>query len=83
LHWRYPGFVWIRGANAQPTQSANTTSEQLSQDALEQLVGPIALYPDDLLSVVLPSATQPLQIVEAQRFLDQHKSNPSLKPPST
>jgi len=78
-----PGSAWIRKANAQAAQSANTAAQQLSPDALERLVGPIALYPDDLLSIVLPAATQPLQIVEAQRFLDQHKANPSLKPPST
>ncbi|MEL7310702.1 MAG: DUF3300 domain-containing protein [Pseudomonadota bacterium] len=39
-------------------------------DELQNLVGPIALYPDDVLAVLLPAATYPLQIVEAQRFLD-------------
>jgi hypothetical protein len=70
-------------ARAESAPSTNADSEQLTPDALQQLVARIALYPDDLLSIVLPASTQPLQIVEAQRFLDQHNSNPSLKPPST
>jgi len=52
----------------------------LSAAELEELVGPIALYPDDLLAIVLPASTYPLQIVEAARFLDDLESNPSLEP---
>jgi len=78
-----PKQGWIELAAAQqPTQNAGTADQQLTPDALQQLVGPIALYPDDLLSVVLPASTQPLQIVEAQRFLDRHKTDTSLKPPT-
>jgi len=43
---------------------------------LEQLVGPIALYPDALLTHVLMAATYPLEVVEASRWL---KKNPTLK----
>lgn len=42
----------------------------LSTAELEELVGPIALYPDDLLAIVLPAAAYPLQIVDAARFLE-------------
>jgi hypothetical protein len=51
-----------------------------STQQLEELVGPIALYPDDLLAIVLPSATYPLDLVKAQRFLEKRKSDPSLQP---
>lgn len=78
-----PEHAWVAHAAAQPAQSATAADEQLTPEALQQLVGPIALYPDDLLSVVLPASTQPLQIVEAQRFLEKHKTNPALKPPSS
>ena len=44
------------------------------------LVGPIALYPDDLVGIVLPASTYPLQVVQAARFSTQRKKNPSLKP---
>jgi len=47
---------------------------------VQDLVGPIALYPDDLLAVVLPASTYPLQLVQAQRFLDDLEQDPSLTP---
>jgi hypothetical protein len=52
----------------------------LSGPELEGLIGSIALYPDDLLAIVLPASTYPLQIVQAERFLKDLKSDPSLKP---
>ncbi len=52
----------------------------ISASELETLVGPIALYPDDLLAVVLPASAFPLQIVEAARFLEDLKHDSSLKP---
>ena len=52
----------------------------LSRADLQDLVGPVALYPDDLLAIVLPAATYPLQIVQAARFIESLKSNPSLEP---
>jgi hypothetical protein len=52
----------------------------LSQTELQDLVGPIALYPDDLLAIVLPASTYPLQLVQAQRFLDDLEEDPSLTP---
>ncbi len=52
----------------------------LSQSELQELVGPIALYPDDLLAIVLPASTYPLQLVRAQRFLEDLEEDPSLTP---
>ncbi len=52
----------------------------LSAADLEDLVGPVALYPDDLLAIVLPASTYPLQVVQAARFLEQLETDPSLKP---
>lgn len=42
-------------------------------DQLQQLVAPIALYPDELVAEVLAAATYPTQIVEADRWLQDHK----------
>lgn len=61
-------------------QTGNEDIPLLNQSELEDLVGPIALYPDDLLAVVLPAATYPLQVVQAARFLEDLESDPSLKP---
>ncbi len=54
----------------------------LSSAELEELVGPIALYPDDLLAIVLPASAYPLQIVEAARFLEAYENDSSLEPDS-
>lgn len=54
----------------------------LSTVDLEELVGPIALYPDDLLAIVLPAASYPLQIIDAARFLEALEKDPSLEPDS-
>jgi Protein of unknown function (DUF3300) len=52
----------------------------MSADELQGLVGRIALYPDDLLAIVLPASTYPLEIVQAARFLEQLESNSDLEP---
>ena len=46
---------------------------------LDQLVAPIALYPDDLIAIILPAATYPLEIIQAERFLEKHKTDKSVK----
>ena len=46
---------------------------------LDQLVGPIALYPDDLVGIILPGSTYPVEIVQADRFLDKRKNDKNLK----
>jgi hypothetical protein len=47
---------------------------------LEELIGPIALYPDDLLAIVLPATAYPLQIIDAARFLEELENDSTLKP---
>jgi uncharacterized membrane protein YgcG len=56
-------------ATAQPPPQA----AQQSPEQLQQLVAPIALYPDALVAQVVAAATYPDQIVEAQRWMEQHK----------
>jgi uncharacterized membrane protein YgcG len=46
-----------------------------SADVLDQLVAPIALYPDALVAQILAAATYPTEVVEADRWLQQ---NPGL-----
>jgi len=45
-----------------------------STEQLEQIVAPIALYPDSLLTQVLMASTYPLEVVEADRFMKQNKT---------
>jgi hypothetical protein len=49
---------------------------QQSPEQLQQLVAPIALYPDALVAQILAAATFPEQVVEADRWIQQH---PDLK----
>jgi hypothetical protein len=53
------------------------TGQLRSPADLDQLLGPIALYPDPLLSELLPAATLPSQIVVADRYL-QGGGDPNL-----
>ncbi|MEX2259417.1 MAG: DUF3300 domain-containing protein [Woeseia sp.] len=63
-----------------PVTDAGDAAPVLSGGELEALVGPIALYPDDLLAIVLPASTYPLEIVQAARFLDDLENDSSLQP---
>jgi len=75
--------AWPAIGNAQVAVAEVEEIEEFpiaSAAELETLVGPIALYPDDLLAIVLPASTFPLQIVEALRFLEDLEDDPSLKP---
>jgi len=47
-------------------------------EELAKLVGPIALYPDDLVAIILPASTNPLQLVQADRYLEKRKTDPKL-----
>lgn len=42
--------------------------EKFNKQQIDQMLAPIALYPDDLLSSVLMASTYPLDVVEAQRW---------------
>ena len=59
---------------AAPATSAATKT--FSQQELDQLLAPLALYPDSLLAQILMASTYPLDIVRAERWV---KANPSLK----
>lgn len=51
-------------------------SKAFSQQELDELLAPIALYPDALLAQVLMASTYPLEVVEAARW---SKANPGVK----
>lgn len=47
-------------------------SQPYSQAELDQMLAPIALYPDTLLSQLLMASTYPLEVVEAARWSREH-----------
>jgi hypothetical protein len=50
--------------------AAAEAAEKFSPEQLDALLAPIALYPDPLLAQVLMASAYPVQIVQAQRWLD-------------
>jgi len=59
-----------------PTAQSPTPRVQQTPEQLQQLVAPIALYPDSLVAQVLAASTYPEQVVEADRWVQAH---PDLK----
>ena len=65
------GDTDLSAATAEPAAAAPTSTDEggFDTEKLEQLVAPIALYPDALLMQILMASTYPLEIVEADRWI--------------
>ena len=64
-------------AQAQPAPERPAPDRPaFAQEQLDQMLAPIALYPDPLLSQILMAATYPLEVVQAARW---SRANPNLK----
>jgi hypothetical protein len=69
--------AWPQNVAAQSTGDQQAQSyRQQTPEQLQQLVAPIALYPDSLVSQILAASTFPEQVVEADRWV---QANPDLK----
>jgi Protein of unknown function (DUF3300)/Chaperone of endosialidase len=64
------------GAQAPGEGATAATPDQqvLKAEELDQLVAPIALYPDALLAEVLMASTYPLEVVQADRWTQENKN---------
>ena len=67
--------LFLASAGVRPAR-AQDDKKTFSPQELDQILAPIALYSDSLLSQVLMAASYPLEIVEAARW---SKANPNLK----
>ena len=72
----FPGKVAFASQTDQSVAQAASSVAKQSEEELQQLVAPIALYPDALVSQILAGATYPTEIVEADRWVQEH---PNLK----
>jgi hypothetical protein len=70
-----PGAAVSGAESGIPGQLAYRPAQRTAEQ-LQQLVAPIALYPDALVAQALAGSTYPSEIVEADRWLQQH---PDLK----
>jgi hypothetical protein len=74
-----PQFVAAQGAPAGQSTAAPqaaASSAVFKKEEIEQLVAPIALYPDALVAQILMASTYPLDVVAAARW---SKANPNVK----
>jgi len=65
---------WGAGLAQQPPEPP-PPSQALTPDQLDDLVAPVALYPDPLISQILVATTYPLELVQAMQWLQR---NPGL-----
>lgn len=72
--------TWLPAAYAQapakPAAQASAQAPVFKPEEIDQMVAPIALYPDPLVAQILMASTYPLEVVAAARW---QKSNPGLK----
>jgi hypothetical protein len=57
-----------------PEPQAQPAQQVWSAEQLDNLVAPIALYPDPLLGQMLVASTYPLEVVEAKQWLEQNRN---------
>lgn len=71
LSWTLILLLAIPGTALNAAESAQQT---FKPEEIEQIVAPIALYPDELVSQILMASTYPLEVVEADRWVRQNKN---------
>jgi len=65
---------WTEDYTDNSTSKISKNSPLFSQAELAQMLAPIALYPDSLLTHILIASTYPIELVQAQRWLDRNSS---------
>ena len=77
----FAAFLLLYSVAAQPQPSpppeTAPTGAPLTPQQLDNLVAPIALYPDPLIGEILPASTYPIEIAEAEQWVRDH---PKWKP---
>ena len=70
-----PGALLPLSAQEQPPPQPAQAQQLLSETQLQQLVAPIALYPDSLLAQILTASTYPLEVAMAARWSEKIQSS--------
>jgi hypothetical protein len=66
-------LVGYAQSSLQQDASQEQPAPKIPNDQFDSLVAPIALYPDPLLAQVLIASTYPLELIQLQQCLPQHK----------
>ena len=64
---------WAVAQEPETVSQESETETIFKQEELDQMLAPIALYPDALLAQVLMASTYPLEVVQADRWAQQNK----------
>ena len=72
------GLAQAPPTRGEATAALNPSAPHYTRQQIDQLVAPIALYPDQLLTQVLMAATYPQHIAEAAQWL-QDSNNAAVK----
>src|SRR5579864_2006027 len=77
--WLLTGNAFAQEGTVTPTATpapptVNPNQSTFSPQQLDQLLAPIALYPDQLLGQILMASTYPLEVVEAARWLQDPRN---------
>ena len=74
LAWMIIAMLFIPpGIPAQDFEQPEQT-ERFRKEELDQMLAPIALYPDSLIAQILMASTYPLEVVQAERWVQQNKT---------
>src|SRR5271168_4648929 len=67
-------IVAVQAQTTAPPAAPDPSQQLLKPEQLDQLVAPIALYPDTLLAEILMASTYPLEVVQAERWAEANKN---------
>lgn len=67
-------IFFLTAMQAIAQENGSSTKPKLTNEELTQLLAPVALYPDPLLSQMLIAATYPFEVIEAQRWLEKNSA---------
>ena len=71
--WNYIVIAFVALLIAMPAEAlVKDSTPAFSQEELDQILAPIALYPDSLLAQILMGSTYPLEIVMADRWVKEN-----------
>jgi uncharacterized membrane protein YgcG len=76
IAWVFAAMPTAAQQSTSPAPAGGAATAATSQQTLDQLLAPIALYPDKLLVQILMASTYPLEVVMAARW---SKANPNVK----
>ena len=74
LAWMIVAILFIPSAIPAQNLEQPEQTEKFTKEELDQMLAPIALYPDSLITQMLMASTYPLEVVQAERWLRENNT---------